>query len=471
MQILTSQAAIAIENARLYAREQNKSCQLTESLENLQLSQIELAQKEQQYRSIFEAVADGISLIELETQKITAVNPALCQLFGYSQSEFLLLNPSDYVHPDYLYLFTEFIKTITAGKEFNCQAVIRKKDGRLSDIEVKASFFEYDGKPHALVINRDISDRKQYEKALQASEAQLREKAANLEATVIELQKTQAQLVQSEKISQLGQLVAGVAHEVNNPISFISGNLHHVQGYVGDLMNLLCLYQNKFPEPGLVIAGEIEAIELEYLLADLPKTINSMKLGIDRIRDIMQSLRNYSRTDRMEKRAIDIHEGIETTLMILSHRLKANQDRPAIKAIEYYGELPKIHCYPGQLNQVFMNLIANAIDAVEESNAGKTYAEIEKNPNIITICTAATSTKTQLKLDNLTIRIADNGLGMPPSVRERLFAPFFTTKAPGKGTGLGLSICHQIVTEKHGGTLECFSSLGEGTEFVISLPI
>ena len=297
------------------------------------------------------------------------------------------------------------------------------------------------------------------------------EKSRQLEAAVIELQQTQAQLVQTEKISQLGQLVAGVAHEVNNPVGFISGNLHHVQEYVGDLINLLNLYQEKFPEPGQEIEDEIESIELEFLLEDLPKTTASMKLGIDRIRDIMQSLRNYSRTDTAEKRAVDIHEGIETTLMILSHRLKANQARPAIKIIKYYGELPKLRCYPGQMNQVFMNLIANAIDALDEFNAGKTYAKIDKNPNTITISTLGVCQKEQQIMDTLVIRIADNGQGMPESVIEKLFTPFFTTKAEGEGTGLGLSICHQIVTEKHGGTLECFSSLGKGTEFVISIPI
>jgi len=196
-----------------------------------------------------------------------------------------------------------------------------------------------------------------------------------------------------------------------------------------------------------------------------------MKMGIDRIRDIMQSLRNYSRTDTLHKRAVDIHEGLETTLMILSHRLKAKNNRPAIKIIKLYGDLPKLECHPGQLNQVFMNLIANAIDALEESNAGKTYAEIEENPNTIIISTAAVCDQEPEIIDKIVIRIADNGLGMPEAVREKLFTPFFTTKVEGKGTGLGLSICYQIVTEKHEGTLECLSSLECGTEFAICIPM
>jgi len=471
LEMLTAQAALAMASAHSYAGEQDKSRQLAESLENLQKSQFELAQKEEEYRSIFESVADGLSLVDLETGKIVAANPVVCEMYGYCLEEFLSLNPLTLMHPNYLHLLDEFIATVSSRHEFYCEPVVLRKNGTQFDLEVRAKFFEYKGKPHALSITRDISQRKAAEQALQTSEAQLREKAENLEAILIELQQTQAQLVQTEKISQLGQLVAGVAHEVNNPISFISGNLHHVQEYIADLIKLVNLYQEKFPEPGSEIEEEIESIELEYLLADLPKTTASMKMGIDRIRDIMQSLRNYSRTDSIEKRAVDIHEGMETTLMILSHRLKAKHNRPAIKIIKHYGELPKLECHPGQINQVFMNLIANAIDALEESNAGKTYAEIEKNPHTIIISTVGVCEKQPESIDTIVIRIADSGLGMPESVIEKLFTPFFTTKAEGKGTGLGLSICHQIVTEKHGGTLECLSSLEGGTEFAICIPM
>jgi len=471
LQLLTAQAAIAIENARLYAREQHKSRQLTESLETLQQFQVELVQKEQQYRSIFETVADGLSLMELETGKVIATNPALCQIFGYSQEEFLHLSPADYTVPEYLHLFAEFQQTVSKRQEFTCQTVIKRKDGTLCDIEVKSNFFEYDGQPHALVINRDISDRKRAETALQTSESQLRQKAEDLEAILVQLQQTQAQLVQTEKISQLGQLVAGVAHEVNNPVSFISGNLHHAKDYISDLISLVQVYQDNFPDPGQQVLDEIEAIEFEYLVEDLPKMIDSMKLGTDRIRDIMQSLRNYSRTDGIEKKPANIHEGIDTTLMILSHRLKANSDRPTIKVIKNYGELPNIECYPGQLNQVFMNLIANAIDALEESNFGKTYKQIESNPNVITISTSVANSSEKLENDTVKIRIADNGFGMQKHIKDQLFTPFFTTKAEGKGTGLGLPICHDIITKKHRGSLECVSAPGMGTEFAIAIPV
>ncbi|MBE9096185.1 AAA family ATPase [Tychonema sp. LEGE 07203] len=471
LQLLTAQAAIAIENARLYAQEQHKSRQLAESLQSLQQSQVELIQKEQEYRSIFETVGDGLSLIDLQTGKVVGSNPALSQIFGYSQEEFVQLNPPDYLLPEYLHLFAEFQQTVSRREQFTCQAVIQRKDGTLCDLEIKSNFFEYGGKPHALVINRDISARKRAETALQTSEVQLRQKAEDLEAILVQLQQTQAQLVQTEKISQLGQLVAGVAHEVNNPVSFISGNLHHAKDYISDLINLVQVYQDNFPEPGQQVLDEIEAIELEYLVEDLPKMIDSMKLGTERISDIMQSLRNYSRTDGIEKKPANIHERIDTTLMILSHRLKASSDRPAIKVIKNYGELPNVECYPGQLNQVFMNLIANAIDALEESNFGKTYKQIESNPNAITISTSVTNSTGKPTNRLVKIRIADNGIGMSKHIKEKLFSPFFTTKAEGKGTGLGLPICHDIVTKKHGGSLECFSWPGRGTEFAIALPV
>ncbi|BAY11528.1 trifunctional serine/threonine-protein kinase/ATP-binding protein/sensor histidine kinase [Calothrix sp. NIES-2098] len=294
--------------------------------------------------------------------------------------------------------------------------------------------------------------------------AKEQEKSQDLEATLLKLQQTQTLLVHTEKISSLGQLVAGVAHEVNNPVSFIFTNLTHAKRYIEDLINLLHLYQKYFPEPPIEIIDEIESIDLDFLLEDLPNMISSMKVGTHRIRDIMQSLRNFSRNDGLDKRAVDIHEGIETTLMILSHRLKANPSRPKIYVVRNYGNVPQVACYPGQLNQVFMNLLANAIDALEESNQGKTYAYVEENPNVITITTTADD-------EQVKICIADNGPGMSESVKQKVFQAFFTTKPEGKGTGLGLSISYQIITEAHHGTFKCFSSPGEGAEFIIQLPI
>ncbi len=290
------------------------------------------------------------------------------------------------------------------------------------------------------------------------------EKSQQLRESLQTLQQTQAQLVQTEKISSLGQLVAGVAHEVNNPVGFIAGNLSIANQYIEDLLELLSLYQANVPSPPDEIEIFQEDIDLDYLLEDLPKMITSMELGTDRIRDIMQSLRNFSRTDSADKKPVNVHEGIETTLMILQHRFKANAERPTIEVVKKYEDLPLVECYSGQLNQAFMNLLANAIDALDESNQGKNYAEIEKNPNVITIRTSSDE-------DKVTIRIADNGPGMPEEVRSKLFNAFFTTKPEGKGTGLGLSISHQIVTETHCGNLYCLSSPGNGAEFVIELPL
>ncbi|GET36501.1 trifunctional serine/threonine-protein kinase/ATP-binding protein/sensor histidine kinase [Microseira wollei] len=290
--------------------------------------------------------------------------------------------------------------------------------------------------------------------------------AQQLEKYLQELQQTQLQLIQSEKMSALGNLVAGVAHEINNPVGFISGNIDEAIAAVKDLTEYLELYHEKFPNPGEEIAEKAEEIELEYLLEDLPKMLSSMKVGCDRIRNISTSLRTFSRADSSSKVAVNLHEGIDSTLMILRHRLKANENRPEIQAIKVYGNIPAVKCYPGQLNQVFMNILANAIDALEESNSQRSYAEIQANPNQITI-------KTEVTADNqqVAIKIRDNGLGMSEEIKARIFDHLFTTKSLGKGTGLGLSISRQIVQETHGGSLTCESVLGQGTEFTIWLPI
>jgi|GEM_PF-6891500 NO-binding membrane sensor protein with MHYT domain len=299
------------------------------------------------------------------------------------------------------------------------------------------------------------------------TEQQLRERSVQLEETLANLKRTQSQLVQTEKISSLGLLIAGIAHEVNNPISFIAGNLTYAQEYVDDLVKHLYLYQENYPTATEAIQNHAKEIELEYLLEDLPKTISSMKLGADRIEQIMRSLRSYSRADNNAKESADIHECLETTLMILQHRLKPNSERPEIQIIKEYGDLPKIECYAGQLNQVFMNLLANAIDALEESNIGKTFSEIQQQPNSIMIRTEITNQETPL----VNIHIQDNGCGMSETVQEQMFEDFFTTKPKGKGTGIGLAISYQIITEKHHGKIKCLSSPGCGTEFIIQIPV
>ena len=295
---------------------------------------------------------------------------------------------------------------------------------------------------------------------------QSQEYAQKLELYLHDLKQMQLQLVQGEKMSALGNLVAGVAHEINNPVGFIAGNLQPAQEYLQDLFELIDVYQDSFPKPGAKVEEKIEAIDLEYLREDLPKLIGSMQEGVDRIRNISTSLRTFSRADSDRPVSFNIHDGIESTVLILKHRLKASEFRPAIEVVKDYGNLPLVKCFPGQLNQVFMNVLANAIDAVEESNKGRSFSEIKARPNQITVQTVLSESQNQV-----VIRIKDNGVGMSNSVKENIFNHLFTTKSVGQGTGLGLSIAHQIVVEKHGGTLTVNSSLGQGSEFVISIPV
>ncbi len=282
---------------------------------------------------------------------------------------------------------------------------------------------------------------------------------------LIDLKQAQIKIVQSEKMSALGNLVASVAHEINNPVAFLAGNINPALDYINDLFGLLDLVQ-KSPQLDPAIQAEIEAIDLDYIREDLPKLIDSMNEGVKRIKDISISLRTFSRADSDRPIPAQIHDGINTTIMILKHRLKGSNTRPAIQIIKEYGDLPQVECYAGQLNQVFMNLLTNAIDALDESNIGRSFTEIQTNPNQIRI-------KTELSSDRqfAIIRICDNGIGMTEEVKSKIFDHLFTTKEVGKGTGLGLAIARQIVVEKHAGTLEVNSTLGQGTEFVISIPL
>jgi signal transduction histidine kinase len=334
-------------------------------------------------------------------------------------------------------------------------------------------------------LAEELAERKAAEAALRRSKQALKTQATELKKALNDLKQAQLQLIQTEKMSGLGQLVAGVAHEINNPVTFISGNITHAEMYAQDLLELVELYTEHYPQPVGTIEKQLELIDFEFLKKDFPKLLKSMEIGANRIRQIVLSLKNFSRVDEAERKLVDIHEGIENTLLILQHRLKP--DAGNIQLIKEYGDLPFIECYPGQLNQVFMNLLNNAIDALEKSVPELTLEHhtiqattpSKPKPKTIKISTevvdcspSKTSNSDESEQEkNVVIRIADNASGIPKDIKKRIFDPFFTTKPVGEGTGLGLSISYQIIVEKHGGQLECFSAPGEGTEFIVTIPL
>ncbi len=303
---------------------------------------------------------------------------------------------------------------------------------------------------------------------------ELNEKNQNLSEALAKLKQTQTQLIQTEKMSSLGQMVAGIAHEINNPINFIYGNLNHAEEYCRNLIHLIHQFQHYYPQPFPEIQREMEEMDYEFLREDLEKLFQSIRVGADRIRQLVLSLRNFSRLDEAEMKPVDIHEGIDSTLLILQHRLKARNDYPAIQVIKEYSQLPEVTCFASQLNQVFMNILSNAIDAVEQSLAdsyfSSTAGEKREGNGQKPLVNPTIWIRTELADSRVIIRIADNGSGMTDETRRRLFDPFFTTKPVGKGTGLGLSISYSIV-EKHGGQLSVESELGKGTEFTIAIPL
>ena len=354
-------------------------------------------------------------------------------------------------------------------------------------------------------LQAEISDRQRADEALQklTQELEIRVEArtSELSKALKDLQQAQTQLVQTEKMSSLGQLVAGVAHEINNPVNFIAGNLGHAIDYANTLLQLISLYHHVYPLPPQEIITTLEDGEIDFLIEDFPKMLSSMKVGTDRIQKIVLSLRNFSRMDESDYKPVDIHTGIDSTLMILQSRLKANYERPEIKVVKEYGDIPLVECYAGQLNQVFMNILANAIDALEDSFhylsdvSGETPFQPEKTlelsvhkgvssskksnsfsskivSNSLTPAMLQIKIRTELRSQNqLRISIMDNGLGMPEEIRQKIFNPFFTTKSVGKGTGMGLSISYQIITGKHQGEIKCVSTPHQGTTFIIDLPL
>ncbi|MEG4347861.1 AAA family ATPase [Microcoleus sp. A003_D6] len=440
MNMLCAQAAISLENARLYQ-------QVQQALEDAKLMQFSI-----------DRVTAPVCWVEPDA-RISYANDAFCRDIGYSRSEILSKYLYD-LNPDFsIEGWSDHWQSIDRQGSATFESRMRNSEGICYPVEVTINHITFNEKEYHLTFAVNISDRKRAELAIL-------QKSQELEQALQDLQNAQLQIVQSEKMSALGNLVAGVAHEINNPVGFIAGNLQPALDYVKDTFGLIDLYQQEYPNPSAVIQDEIEAIELDYLREDLPKLIGSMQLGVDRIRSISATLRTFSRADKDYKVPFNIHEGIDSTILILKHRLKASESRPAIEVVTDYGSIPAISCFPGQLNQVFMNIMANAIDALEEASQKRTFGDIAANPNRIEIQTGLDDSGQQA-----IVRIRDNGMGMSDEVKQRVFEHLFTTKAVGKGTGLGLAIAHQIVVEKHGGTISVNSAPDKGTEFLIALPI
>jgi len=449
LEAAAAQLGIAIAQANLLEQEKQQRIQLQKSE-----SSLAAAQKLARFGSWKFDILDQNFTWSEEVFRIFSLDPA--------QPEPTYPDLLEMYHPDDREFLNQTVNlAISEGKPYKEELRILHPGGQIRYIEARgeAVFNETGEVIQLLGTVMDITERKQVEAALLLSEQRSREKASQLNQTLSQLKSAQSQLIQSEKMSTIGQMVAGVAHEINNPISFIYGNINPAARYAHDLVEILQLYQQYYPEPFPEIADKLAESDADFIAEDFPKILASMEEGANRIKQIVLSLRNFSRLDEKALKLVDIHQGIESTLVILQHRLKEQPKHGEISIIKEYGKLPKIQCYPAQLNQVFMNLLSNAIDALEDSaaNSGKAIQ--------IRITTEVSGE------NQVSVRIADNGPGISREVQSKIFDPFFTTKPVGSGTGLGLSISYQIVKESHGGELRCHSELGQGTEFAIELPI
>lgn len=432
---------------------------MVQDVSDRKAAEVALQNSEQRFRDVTEAAGEYIWEIDAAYRYIYVTARAK-HVKGYGPEELLGHSPLEFMPPE----------DIDAVQEILSAAAIRKGSFTLQHRDILPNgdvvWEEVSGLP--MLNDRgeivgfrgtglSITERKQ-------SEQRIQQKSRELEQALQELQSTQLQMVQTEKMASLGNLMAGIAHEINNPLGFLNGSIKNAQDYVQDLLSHLALYQQHHPNAADPVQDHAATIDLEFLTEDLPQLLDSMQEATDRIKSISISLRSFSRTDQEYRVSANLHQGIDGALLILKYRLKANSHRPEIVVIKDYGELPDILCFPGQLNQVFMNILANAIDVFDEAAQQSSFAELQAHPQKITIHTTLTAENT------VEIRLGDNGGGMSEDVKAKIFDHLFTTKGVGKGTGLGLAIAHQIVVEKHGGTIAVESELGQGTTLTISLP-
>lgn len=495
---LRAQVAALEELLEVYEQETlEKSVRLEAALVDLQERAQQLAYSEEALRvlkSILESMGDSVMVAD-ELGRFLFINPAAEQVFGVQpDSSSLEQWTTQQAHRGSFYL--PDAKTPYPTEQFALVRAIQGEAVNATEMLVRSpevdapndeniwlsatarSLRDDDGTLRGgVAVFHNITASKQTEEALRQAEGRSREQAERLEQTLRTLQNTQSKLVQSEKMSSLGQLVAGVAHEINNPINFIHGNLHPAEQYVQDLLHLVDLYQQGYPEPLPAIQTAIETMDLSFLQEDLPKLLSSMRIGSDRIRQIVLSLRNFSRLDEAGMKPVDLHEGLDSSLLMLQNRLKPNAESPGIQIMKHYGNLPLVDCYAGQINQVFMNLLVNAVDALAETFSAQHHrltpvmCESQRSSRAVNPSSPIITISTEHSETQVIIRIRDNGPGIPPAALARLFDPFFTTKPVGQGTGLGLYISYQIIAEQHQGSLECHSEPGQGAEFQVCLPV
>jgi two-component system, NtrC family, sensor kinase len=443
------------------------------------LAEAALAESEMKFRGIIENASECFYIAD-QTGEITYLSPQFTKLLGYSTADWLHHTFVPLIHPGDLLNWVESLQNVALhGRQQSVEYRIRHQDGSWrQQIAMASPLRSPMGEIIGCVgVGRDVTEQKKAEQALQ-------ERTQKLESALQRLQQTQAHLVQSEKMSSLGQLVAGITHEINNPNNFIAGNLAYLDRYMQDLVELSTLYQAEYPDANPAVQQKIQQVDLAFLVEDLPRVINSMTIGTERIQKIIASLQHFSCLDESEFKAADLHAGIDNTLVILEHRLKPNFHRPAIQVIREYSDLPWVTCYAGALNQVFINIINNAIEALESlyPEPSESYQDLTMMnvapalvPHSAPHCHRFTPTiwiqTARSSDDTVIIRIHNNGPNIAETAREKLFDPFFTTKPIGKGTGMGLAISYQIITEQHQGQLNCYCGAETGVEFRITLPL